>query len=99
VTFRKAGRSKRPRIKSVVEGSTPGVSRVGETRLEGELLPWFTKESIRQLFQQGSPLVLPSKVQGKWEQLVLNGGSQELNLPPRILQKVSLSILKLLGGC
>lgn len=74
----------------MVEGSSIlGVSGVGENILEGDLLHWFMGESIRQLFQKGSPLVLPSKVQGKWEQLVLNGGSEELNLPPRILKNVS----------
>lgn len=91
----KKERTKRPRTKSVVEGGIPNVSGVVESPLEGDLLLWFMKASIRQLFQRGSPLVLPSKMQRKWEQLVLNGGSQELNVPPRIQEKVS-SFLKLL---
>lgn len=95
----KKDKRKRPRTKSSVGRGIPkaiGVP-VGESVLELELLCWFTKESLRQLFQRGSPLVLPSNVQRKWEQLVLNGGSQELNLPPSILQKASFLFLKLFG--
>jgi hypothetical protein len=43
------------------------MSSVKGSPLEGELLRWFIKASIRELFQQGSPLVLPSKMQQKWE--------------------------------
>lgn len=93
----KKAKGKRPRTKSVVEGGMPKVSGVGESPLEGELLRWFVNASIRELFRRGSPLVLPSKMQRKWEQLVLNGGSQELNLPTRIQEKVD-SFLKLFGA-
>jgi hypothetical protein len=54
---------------------------------EKELISWFKHASVSNLFKKGSPIVLPSDVQKKWEQLIAEK-SQDLQLPHDIQSRV-----------
>jgi len=54
---------------------------------EKELISWFKHASVSNLFKKGSPIVLPSDVQRKWEELIAER-SQDLQLPHDIQSRV-----------
>ena len=58
-----------------------------EERDKMELLSWFKHTSVSNLFNRGSPTVLPSDVQKKWEELIAKT-RQDLQLPRDIQSMV-----------
>jgi hypothetical protein len=87
----KVGKKKKigkPRDNSEEGGSSRPVQPIGEHRVE-VLLHWFKRKSIDSLFRNGSPLVLPSEIQGRWEELVIDEGQGSLELPSNIAHKVN----------
>jgi hypothetical protein len=59
-----------------------------DTDTKQQLQRWFKQRSIHNLFATGSPLVLPSEIQWKWEQLKA-GQLENLSLPSDIHTAVS----------
>ena len=65
-----AKRKEKEKIKVLQRGQARTAKRLDPKNADHkELLRWFKRASLRNLFTQGSPLVRPSEVQLKWEEL------------------------------